>query len=241
MNETFKIKSSGFDEIKKQSIIKAVPILLISMSFGIGIVFLNSKNKEDILYVLPFMLPIMLFSLGYGIYKGLKRQKMLFESYKLIFLEKNIVREQVNTPTVNIQIDDIKSIIKDKRGSYTIKGKTAEDIILIPSQIENHQNLEVLFSKIKPIEGVQQLPFDEKYKTPIAVLMLGSMATVYIATDKILVGICAVTCSVLFIWTFIKIRKNKNMDHKSKRIGYYLLLALLSVIAVTFMKITYNL
>lgn len=241
MNETFKIKSNGFDEIKKQSIKKAVPILLISMGFGIGIVFLNSNNKEDVLFVLPFLFPIMLFALGFGIRKGLKRQKMLFESYRLIFLESNITREQVNTPTVNMQIKDIKSIVKDKKGSYTVRGKNEEDIILIPSQIENHQNLEVLFSQIKPIEEIQQLPFDEKYKFPIAIAAMGSAATVYISTNKIIVGICAVVCCFLFIGTFIKIRKNKNMDRKSKRIGYYLLFILLSIIGVTFMKITVNL
>lgn len=238
MNETFKIKSTGFDEIKKQSIIRAVPILLISMCFGIGIVFLNSKNKEDVWYVLPFILPIMLFALGSGIYKGLKRQKMLFDSYQLIFSGNNIVREQVNTPTVNIQIDDIKSIVKDKKGGYSIKGKTAVDTILIPAQIENHEKLEILFTQIKPIDETQQLPFAEKYKIPIAIGMLGSMATVYVSTNKIAVGICAVICCTLFIWSFIQIRKNKNIDHKTKRVGYYLLVVLLSIIVVTFMKFT---
>lgn len=115
MNETFKIKSTGFDEIKKQSIKRAVPILLVSMIFGIAIPFFNSENKEDVWYVLPFILPIMLFALGSGINKGLKRQKMLFESYQLIFSENNIVREQLNTPIVNIQINEIKSIVKRQK------------------------------------------------------------------------------------------------------------------------------
>lgn len=240
MNETFKIKSNGFNEIKKQTIIRAVPLLLISMSFGIGIVFLNSKNKEDVLSALPFMLPIMLFALGFGIYNGLKRQKMLFERYQLIFSENTIVREQANTPIVSIQIEEVKSIIKDKKGGYSIKGKTAVDTILIPAQIENYEKLEILFNQIKPIDVTQQLPFAEKYKFPIAIIMLGSMATVYVSLNKILVGICAVICCTLLIWSSIKIRKNKNIDRKTKRVGYYLLFILLSILGVTYMKLTTN-
>lgn len=240
MNETFKIKSTGFDEIKKQSIRRAVPILLIAMIFGIAIPFFNSENKEDVWYVLPFVLPIMIFALWSGINKGLKRQKMLFESYLLIFSENAIVREQANTPIVSIQIDEIKSIIKDKKGGYSIKGKTAVDTILIPAQIENFEKLEILFDQIKPIDVTQQLPFAEKYKFPIAIIMLGSMATVYVSLNKILVGICALICCTLFIWFFIEIRKNKNMDHKSKRVGYYLLFILLSILGVTYMKLTTN-
>lgn len=93
MNEIFKIKANGFDEMKKQLIIKSLPVLLLSMTFGVAIVFFNSKEKEDVLDVLPFIIPICLFSLWYGLYVGLKRQKKLFESYKLIFSENNVVRE----------------------------------------------------------------------------------------------------------------------------------------------------
>jgi len=236
--ETFKIKSGGFDEIKKQLIIKSVSLLLISISFGIGIVFFNSENKEDVLDILPFMFPIIICALTFGIFNGLKRQKMLFESYQLIFSENNVIRKQVNTPIVNIQFDDIKSIVKNKSGGYTIKGKTAIETILIPAQIENHENLEILFSKIKSIEEFQKLAFDEKYKIPLIVIILGSMATVYVSTNKILVGICAVLCSILLIRSFIEIRKNKNIDLKTKRISYYLLFVLLSVIGVTVMKLT---
>jgi len=207
------------------------------MTFGIAIVFFNSK-EEDILDVLPFMIPICLFALGYGLYIGLKRQKMLFESYKLIFSENTVVREQVNTPIINIQFDDIQSITKGRKGGYTIKGKNAVETILIPAQIDNYENLEILCNQIKPIEEFQQPKFDEKYRIPFVLLTLCCMAAVYISDNKILVGISGLMVSGILIRSFIQIRKNKNIDNKTKRSSYYSLLVLVSVLVVTIMKIT---
>lgn len=238
MNEIFKIKANGFDEIKKQFIIKSVLFLLIAMSFGIAIVVFNAKDKEEVFNTLPFLLPIFLFALGSGIFKGLKRQKMLFQSYNLKFSENNVVREQVNTPTINIPFNDIKSISKDKNGGYAIKGKNAVETIFIPAQIENSENLEILFNRIKPIEDFKQSSFDEKYRIPMILLTLGGMVVVYVSFNKILVGICGLIVSSLLIRSFIQVITNKNMDSKTKRVGYYSLLVLVSVVVVTIMKIT---
>lgn len=236
MSEIFLIRENGFNETKKELIIKTIPILLISMLFGIGIVYFNTKEKEDLYMALPFILPIYLFALGFGVSRGLKRQKLLFQSYKLTISENNIVREQINTSTINIQFVDIQSISKNKKGSYTVKGKTTSETILIPAQIENHENLELSLNQIKPIEQLTQPPFDEKYKIPILLLMLICMATVYISFNKILVGISSVIVCALLIWSSIKILKNKNIDYKTKRTAYYSLIVLASVIAVTIIK-----
>ncbi len=164
MTEIFKIRENGFEEIKKKLIIRAVPTLLIAISFGIAIVFFNSKEKEDLYSNLPFMIPFLLFFAGFGIFRGLKRQKMLFESYQLIFSESDVTREQANTPTVNIQFINIKSITKDAKGGYIVKGKTTAETIFIPAQIENYENLEILLNQIKPFSESNEVSFDEKYK-----------------------------------------------------------------------------
>lgn len=128
--------------------------------------------------------------------------------------------------------------MKDKKGGYAIKGKTAVETILIPAQINNYENLETLCNQIKPIEEFQQPKFDEKYRIPFVLLTLCCMAAVYISDNKILVGVSGTILSVLLIKSFIQIRKNKNIDNKTKRSSYYRLLVLGSVVIVTIMKIT---
>jgi heme/copper-type cytochrome/quinol oxidase subunit 2 len=63
------------------------------------------------------------------------------------------------------------------------------------------------------------------------------MAIVYVSDNKILVGVSALIVSGMLISSFIKIRKNKNIDNKTKRSSYYSLLVLVSVLIVTIMKI----
>lgn len=237
MNETFKIRENGFDEIKKQLIIKSALFLLIAMSFAMAIIFFNAKDKKQLFDVLPFLLPTFLFALCYGIFRGLKRQKKLFQSYSLIFSESNLVRAQFNTPTITIPFGEIKSISKDRNGGYSIKGKTGVETIIIPAQIENVENLEILFYQIKPIENFQPPSFDEKYRIPMMLLTMSSMAVVFVSFNKILIGICCLIVSSLLIRSFIQIITNQIIDSKTKRIGYYSLLVLVSVVAVTIMKI----
>lgn len=239
MNEIFKIKESGFEEIKKQLLIKSLPILLIAMSFGFAIVFINTKEKEDLFTILPFMIPFLILSMGYGISKGLKRQKIIFQTFKLTFSENNIVREQENTPIITIPFADIQSIIKDKKGGYAIKGKTVVETILVPAQIDDKENLEIVLNQIKPIEQLTQPSFDEKYRIPMLLLMLISMATVYVSFNKILVGICCVVVCTLLIRSSIQILKSKNIDNKTKRGAYYSLVVLASVIGVTILKFSF--
>lgn len=240
MNEIFKIKENGFSEIKKQIIIKSIPFFLFVVSFGFALTYFNTKDKENVLSSMLFTIPIVILSLTYGLSKALKRQKKIFETYKLVFSEGNILREQFNTPTVNIQFNDIQSIIKEKKGNYTIKGKTAVETILIPSQIDNHEELELIFDKIKPIDKTIQRTFDEKYKIPIFFITFFSMGAVYIAANKILVGVCGLLATFFFLRAFFQIRNNKNIDNKTKQGSYFIFLVLASIIAVTIMKITYN-
>jgi chromate transport protein ChrA len=236
MNETFQIRENGFNEIKKQLIIRSIPIIVMAIGFAFVIVYFNSKNKEDLFNALPIIIPTIIFAFGYGIFKGLKRQKSLFATYKLTISENNIVREQTNTPLISIPFGEIQSINKDKKGGYSIKGKTAVETIIIPAQIDNQENLEVVLNQIKPIEQLTQPAFDEKYKIPLLLLTMVSMVTVYISFNKILVGICCVIVSTLLIRSSILILKNKSINNKTKRIGYYSLVVLASVVAVTIMK-----
>ena len=239
MSETFEIRETGFEEIKKSLIIKALPLLLLCLVFGVGIASFNTKDKEQLLFVLPIMIPFLLIFLGRGIIKALGRQKMLFKSYRLTFTESDVTREQINTPTINIQFDNIKSIVKNKNGSYVINGKSSGETILIPAQIDNAENLEILFRQIKSIEEPNQPSFEEKYKTPITLLTLVCMVLVYVSYNKIIVLIASLIVSSMLIRSFIQILKSKNVDSKTKRGSYLVILVLASIIGVTIMKVVY--
>ena len=188
--------------------------------------------------VLPFVIPIIIGALGFGLFKGINRQKGLFESYRLIINENEIVREQNNTQTISIPHNEVKSIIRSPKGILTIIGNSHTDIIGVPSQINNSEKLTQILSQISPITDSDKIPLTEKYKGVLILLMLGLMATVYISKDKLIVGITG-TILILFLgYSFYEIRRNKNIDKKTKNGIWWLLVVLLSVIGKMYFILT---
>jgi hypothetical protein len=237
MNEEYKIRSGGFNEIKKQMIIRAVPIGLLALGAGLGISFFNPNSQDIQLDTLPIVILIGLGALSFGLYKGINRQRILFESYKLTISENEMRREQFNTPTINLVFSDINSILKNTNGSLTVKGRTKLDIIGIPAQIDNLEQLEKSLNQIRTITQVNKTSVSQKYLIPFVIITLASMATVYISTNKILVGIAGTTVTVILVWSFIQTQRSKNIDSKTKKSSYFTIFVLISIIAVTIMKI----
>lgn len=238
METEFRIKENGFAEIKKAMIVKTIPIAILAAGTGLAISHFNTNGQSTDVNVLPFVIPLIIGALAFGLFKGINRQKGLFESYKLTINENEIVREQNNTQTISIPRNEIKSIIRNPKGILTIVGSSNNEIIGVPSQINNSEKLEQILSAIKPITDSDKKPLTEKYKGVLILLMLGLMATVYISKDKIIVGITG-TILILFLgYSFYQIRKNKNIDNKTKNGMWWLILVLLSVIGNMYFKLT---
>lgn len=236
--QIFKIRQEGFKEIKKQMIIRTLPIMLIAVTVGIVISFINSKDKAADVNVLPFIIPLTAAAVGFGLYRGVNRQKTLFDSYTLTITNNLITREQLNTPTISIYFNEIKEITKHKNGSFTIKGKDAADLIGIPSQIDHYLQLETTLQNIQPIAVKDKVSFLQKYQSLTGLLTVGLMLCVYTVNNKIIVALTGTTLVALMIWSFIKIRSSKNVDSKTKKSIWWVLLVLASVIAVMIFKLT---
>ena len=212
--------------------------MILAVAGGIAISTINSKNKADEVNVLPFVIPLMAGAVGFGLYKGINRQKVLFESYTLIISDNLVTRKQLNTPTISIYFNEIKEIARNTKGGFTIKGKTAADLIAIPAQIENYAALEAALGQIQPIVVKGNTPFLQKYQSLAGLLTIGLMLCVYTVSNKIIVGLTGTALVALMIWSLIKIQGNKNIDHKTKQSSWLILVVLVSVIGVMIFKLT---
>ncbi len=233
----FKVSPGGFREIRNQALFRIIPTMLIMMAGGIAISSNNSKGKPIDISVWLIYVLILGVAIGFGLYRGLSRQKKLYESYTLTIDNNLITRYQVNTPTISIYLNDIKEIIKHNRGGFTIKGKNPTEIIIIPAQIENYSELEMTLNQIKQLTSKKHASNLEKYQLVLASLTVGLMICVFTLSNKIIVGLSGALFVALMIWSLIEIQKSKNIDNKTKRSTWWILLVLVSVIAVVIMKI----
>jgi len=217
MREEFQIKENGFDKIKKKSFILVIPLLIIVIT-GILISHFNDNRESKDIDTLLFLIPIFIIIITFGFLKGIKRQRILFESYKLIITETEIIRERHNTPTISIPRNEIKSIIKNSERIIMIVGNSDEDIIEIPLQINNPEKLEQILTQIQPAIDASETSYTLKYKhILITLLTIGLIACFCISTNKIIVGIIGPMLILLSVYIYYLIRKSKHIDTKTKK------------------------
>lgn len=236
--QQFKIRQDGFKEIRKHALVRSIPILVILIIFCIATSTINSKSKAEDINTLPFIIPIILGAAGFGIYRGINKQVALFGSYTLSISNNLIRREQLNTPAISIYYNDVKEILKNKNGSFTIKGKSSGDLIGIPAQIDNYAQLEATLQGIKTITTKEKESLLQKYPVIPGVVMLSLMLCVYTVNNKIIVAISGTIVTGLMLWSLLKIQRSKNVDHKTKRNSWLVLIVLISVVAITILKLT---
>jgi len=240
-NETmqvFKIRKDELKEIRKKMLLRSIPFLFIACAAGIAIVSVNFKQEENVLKVLPIIIPVIAATLGFGIFYGVNRQMALIESCTLTITNGLVTREQLSTPTISIYFDDIKEITKHKDGGFTIKGKNAVDLIVIPAQIDNFLQLETALREIKPILVQDKVPFLAKYQSLTGLVTVGLLLCVFTLSNKIIVALTGSALVAIMVWSFIKIRGSRNFDSKTKRSVWLVLLVIAQVIAVMIFKLT---
>lgn len=238
MNNEFQIKENGFDEIKKSIIIKSLPITLVSLTTGYLIYHFNPNRQPNNVNILPFFIPIVLGAVIFGLYRGIKRQRILFKSYTLIINENEIIREQISTPKISIPHNEIQSIQRNPNGTLIILGKTTTETIIIPSQIDHSEQLDNLLSKIHPISDSDKKSLAEKFKGLIILSTLALMASVYISTNSLVVGITGTLVTLILVYSFYKNITNKNIDKKTKNGMWFVLLVLFSIIYTMYYKLS---
>lgn len=236
--EQFKIRQDGFKEIRKALLIRTIPLSLIAVIGGLMISHFSSNEDQRDVNVFPVLIPVVLGTLAFGLYLSIQRQKTLFDSYTLTIDDQKITREQHNTPSITISITDLKDIIKNLNGSYIIKGTSSAHSIVIPSQIEDYTKLEKLLLDLRPISVKTKESFLQKFQTPISLLALGLMAIVYIAKDKVIVGVSGTIVLVVFAYSTFTLWRSKNIDNKTKKGSWWMLLLIGSIIITMYAKLT---
>ena len=236
--QQFKIRQDGFKEIRKAILIKTIPISLLTAFGGLAISHFTTSGLQGDVNVFPFIIPIILGALAFGLYRGINRQKEIFDSYRLTLDNNGITREQHNTPTINISKADLSEIIKNPNGSFTIKGNSTVNVIGVPSQIDDYENLEISLAEIRQISTKTNEPFLQKFRALLSILVIGLMASVYMSKDKIIVGISGTVLLVVLGYSFFEVQRSKNVDSKTKKGMWWLILVTASIIGVMLYKLT---
>jgi hypothetical protein len=236
--QTFKLDQQRFKELRKNIIIRLLSFSAMVVAVFFCIFYFSPYDKAPHWESLQLFIPLMLVTWSFGIYRGVKKQKELFNSYVLTISNNMVMRERLETPTISVYFNDINEIIKHKNGSITIKGKDKSDVIAIPVQAENFAVIESLLQSAKPIITETQVPLMQKYSSLGGVITGILMICVYTVNNKIIVGITGTLLIVFMLWSFAKLRTSKNVDENTKKSMNWIWIVIISVIGIMFYKLT---
>jgi heme/copper-type cytochrome/quinol oxidase subunit 2 len=247
---TFRIKPGGYKEIRKKMLLWGIPSYLIAVTIALTITFSIDYDRNDEIKPdsystsspydwITWAIPVIIVATAacIGIFRGLRRVKKAYESYELTISENLIAREQANTPTISIYLTEVEEIIKRKNKGFMVRGKTVRDMILIPAQIENYEQLETALNEIKPISNKGKTTSWIKVQRLVGLVAVALMICVYTVDNKIVVGVAGALFTAFFIYSFIQIQKSKNIDYRTKRSRWITLIVVLSVLGLTIMKL----
>lgn len=184
------------------------------------------------------MYGIVLGALAFGLYRGVNRQKEIFDSYRLTLDNNAITRQQHKTPTITISNTDVIEIVKNSNGSFTLKGNSPVNVIGVPSQKDDYEKLEKSLAEIRKISLKSSEPFLQKFSVLLSILTIGLMSAVYISKDKIIVGVSETILLLVLGYSFFEIQRSKNIDSKTKKGMWWLILVTVSFIGVMYYKLT---
>ena len=136
--EVFKVRDGHFVEVRRAMLMRGIPIALLAVCGGLAIVILNDNARAERMgSILPVVIPIILGAIGLGLYIGIKRQKEVLESYRLILEEDVIVRQMAHTPELRIMHTDVRTIVRAANGALVIRGTSALNPIVNPIAAES--------------------------------------------------------------------------------------------------------
>jgi hypothetical protein len=227
----FKIKPNGFQEVRRKYLQWLIPILILGVTVGLAISHVNGKKEEDDFSVLAYAIPLCVGFIAFSVYSGLNKSKALFESFTLTLEPNSIIRDQLNTPVIHIYHSEVTDISRMKNGCILIKSQDKGNLIAIPPQIEKREELEAMLGAIKPISESPKLSLAQKYPVVLVLLVLLLIAGVFVTTNVLLVSIGGILLTGFFIWVLYEGSRSKNIDQKTKKGLWWIVVVLLAVVA----------
>jgi len=227
--QQFTVRPGSFKEIQNK-IITIVGFLLGGILFFVVVLPVLMSDNPSSDRTLPYMIVLFGGVFVFSIWNGLKRQKKLFESFKLIIDDEKITRERLNTPVIVIYRKDVQRIIKTSAGAFCIEGDSKLNAIGIPSQVDNYDLLEKTLNEIKPLTVRTKKTLLEQLTIPILFIVPLLFLGHFYLTDKIVSIVCGILVVLVLGFSFYISVTNKNIDKRTKRVSYFSLILVALVV-----------
>ncbi len=224
MKQQFKLKKEGYYKAIKQRLLTNFLATFLSIFMVLGMFyFLDFDFQKNFTWASSwYLLPGICVYILLQLCSGLRRIKVNYQSYEVIFEEEAILLKQLGhyeplfffIPSFGIDkrripYKEITAIRKSKTEYYTIKGEenSYPNTLLISAQIEDNDALEEILCEIKPIIPHEEVPDIKEYLVSEIAIKNQWKQFFNFKTISIILGSYLLALGIAYFW-FASINSN---------------------------------
>jgi hypothetical protein len=233
--QQFTTTKDGFKEIRKKLLILFIITEVVIVLIGVYIVpniFSDSGPDSSLIFTLIMTMAVAAFSH----YTSVKRQRKMFESFRLTITNDSVIRETINMPTISIPKHSVREIFRTANGTICIVGESKLNGIVVPPQIENREELVRVLSEIKPITIKTSQSWSQYAQGAGIILVVGLCALGLLNDNRIISSISAVGICAFLITGVVLAHRSKNIDRRMKRLSYMTIIPVLAILSYAIIK-----
>jgi hypothetical protein len=234
----YTIRPEGFNEVRNKILTKLIPLFILAISVGTYTSFSNLNFQDGDYTSLYIAIPVFLIYGLFSISRSLNRRKKMFESYSLSIDENSIWRDIKDTPSIHLYRSEVEQIQVLPNKVILIKTREKGNMIYVPAQVSNYDDLVNVLSEIKPLEQSDSILKKQRWSILASIAMLGFLVLTFTSSNKFIVTFSGVGLLILSILLLRKVKGNNNIDYKTKRgLNWYWFLMAVIILRVVFIWI----
>ena len=226
--QEFRLGEAFFQNFRRVTLTRTLPLMLLAGAAG----FFMTRTGSD----LPAGFGMatggaILLMIAYSMRRSYRQQTERLRGFRVLLSAEGLRRNQPGLAEVFLHADQICRVVEYPGRSLTVHGPTPAQLIAIPATIEGFQQIRQILETWCPVEIGTSWSLAGQAPALSGVATLAALVTVYRSENAAIVTALGVALIGVLAWAFLSLRSNPNLDAKTKRSVWFVLLPMFAVAA----------
>jgi hypothetical protein len=223
--KSYKLDPLRFKEFRTRYILRLFPIFLLAIIGGFTIILFTNQDIELLTFGITTIIAITV--IAFVLSSNLRIQARLWNLYELTIESVSVSQFQGSSNEIILFKEDIKEINLLSNGDIVIKTDKNNKSITISAFIRNRDEVLIELEKLGEINKIET----KNLRNWLLIFLLSSltitaMIIFHVTNILDLMIISGISIIAIFLWSFIEIRLNQNLDKKIKKYSYFMFIAI---------------
>jgi hypothetical protein len=227
--KSYKLDPLRFKEFRTRYILRLFPIFLLAIIGGFTIILFTNQDIELLTFGITTIIAITV--IAFVLSSNLRIQARLWNLYELTIESDSVSQFQGSSNEIILFKEDIKEINLLSNGDIVIKTDKNNKSITISAFIRNRDEVLIELEKLGEINKIET----KNLRNWLLIFLLSSltitaMIIFHVTNILDLMIISGISIIAIFLWSFIEIRLNQNLDKKIKKYSYLMFIVIAKIL-----------